>query len=70
MSRGLRLSLYFPADMLQEIQGEARRLRRSVSWIVQRAWKMAHADRGAPRTASAESTKDVPDPAKPPLRLP
>jgi len=34
-------SLYFPESMLQEIQKEAARLDRSLSWIVQRAWKTA-----------------------------
>ncbi|WP_428263301.1 TIGR04563 family protein [Haliangium sp.] len=34
-------SLYFPADMLKEIQHEAARQDRSLSWIVQKAWKIA-----------------------------
>jgi uncharacterized small protein (TIGR04563 family) len=34
-------SLYFPEAMLQEIKDEAARLDRSLSWVVQRAWKMA-----------------------------
>jgi uncharacterized small protein (TIGR04563 family) len=34
-------SLYFPELMLKEIQREADRLDRSLSWIVQRAWKTA-----------------------------
>ncbi len=34
-------SLYFPESMLQEIKEEAARLDRSLSWVVQRAWKMA-----------------------------
>ena len=33
-------SLYFPEAMLQEIKDEAARLDRSLSWVVQRAWKM------------------------------
>jgi uncharacterized small protein (TIGR04563 family) len=37
-------SLYFPEDMLREIQDEAKRQDRSLSWIVQRAWKEARAD--------------------------
>lgn len=36
-------SLYFPEDMLQEIQQEAARLDRSLSWIVQQGWKRARA---------------------------
>jgi uncharacterized small protein (TIGR04563 family) len=34
-------SLYFPETMLQEISEEASRLERSLSWVVQRAWKLA-----------------------------
>ncbi len=34
-------SLYFPEAMLDEIQKEAQRLQRSMSWVVQRAWKHA-----------------------------
>lgn len=34
-------SLYFPDEMLQEIQEEATRQDRSLSWIVQKAWKIA-----------------------------
>lgn len=34
-------SLYFPEEMLQEIQAEANRQDRSLSWIVQKAWKIA-----------------------------
>ena len=34
-------SLYFPEDMLKEIQDEAARQDRSLSWIVQKAWKIA-----------------------------
>ena len=37
-------SLYFPEDMLNEIQLEANRQDRSLSWIVQQAWKVARAD--------------------------
>ena len=34
-------SLYFPEEMLKEITEEARRLDRSMSWVVQRAWRVA-----------------------------
>ena len=37
-------SLYFPEDMLKEIQLEANRQDRSLSWIVQKAWKLARRD--------------------------
>ena len=36
-------SLYFPEDMLREIETEAQRLDRSLSWVVQHAWKLARA---------------------------
>jgi uncharacterized small protein (TIGR04563 family) len=34
-------SLYFPEEMLKEIQAEAARQDRSLSWIVQKAWRAA-----------------------------
>ncbi len=37
-------SLYFPEEMLEEIQREANRQDRSISWIVQQAWKVARND--------------------------
>ena len=37
-------SLYFPEDMLGEIQTQAERQDRSMSWIVQQAWKLARAE--------------------------
>ena len=37
-------SLYFPEEMLAEMRAEARRLDRSLSWTVQRAWKTARQD--------------------------
>jgi uncharacterized small protein (TIGR04563 family) len=37
-------SLYFPDEMLKEIQDEANRLDRSLSWIVQQAWRMARSE--------------------------
>ena len=37
-------SLYFPEEMLREIQEEATRQDRSLSWIVQKAWKLARKD--------------------------
>ncbi len=37
-------SLYFPEDMLNEIQAEANRQDRSLSWIVQQAWRCARGE--------------------------
>ena len=37
-------SLYFPEEMLKEIKAEAQRQDRSLSWIVQKAWKLARTE--------------------------
>jgi uncharacterized small protein (TIGR04563 family) len=37
-------SLYFPAEMLGEIQAEAARQDRSLSWVMQQAWRIAKSD--------------------------
>lgn len=37
-------SLYFPEELLEEIKAEAQRLDRSMSWVVQKAWRIAHKD--------------------------
>lgn len=44
MSSGVKQSLYFPENMLEEIQKEAKRQDRSISWIVQQAWRVARSD--------------------------
>ena len=58
-------SLYFPEEMLKEIGAEATRQDRSLSWIVQKAWKVARKDimnipsvEGVPRAQDEE--KDGP----------
>jgi len=51
-------SLYFPEDMLREIEHEADRQDRSLSWIVQQAWKIARAD-----LKKIPSPNDVLDPS-------
>lgn len=53
-------SLYFPEDMLEEIQREANRQDRSLSWIVQQAWKVARGD-----IRRMPSVNDVLSPAPP-----
>ena len=35
-------TVYFPEDILDEIVAEARRQGRSLSWLIQQAWKIAH----------------------------
>ena len=37
-------SLYFPEEMLADIKREALRQDRSLSWIVQQAWRIARED--------------------------
>ncbi len=49
-------SLYFPEEMLKEIQEEAARQDRSLSWIVQKAWKIARKD-----ILKYPSINDIPD---------
>lgn len=49
-------SLYFPEDMLKEIQAEAARQDRSLSWIVQKAWRIARTE-----IAKFPSINDLPD---------
>ena len=39
-----RQALYFPADMLAELQKEAMRQDRSISWLIQQAWKIARSE--------------------------
>jgi uncharacterized small protein (TIGR04563 family) len=34
-------TLYFPDEMLRDIAAEARRLDRSLSWVLQTAWGIA-----------------------------
>ena len=49
-------SLYFPETMLTEMKGESTRLSRSLSWIVQRAWKLARKEvRSLPGTNDVQS---------------
>jgi uncharacterized small protein (TIGR04563 family) len=51
-------SLYFPEEMLREIEEQAERQDRSLSWIVQQAWKIARTD-----LRRIPSPNDVLDPA-------
>lgn len=36
--------MYFPMEMLDEIREQAKRLDRSLSWVIQRAWTVAKAE--------------------------
>lgn len=53
-------SLYFPEEMLREIQEEATRQDRSLSWIMQQAWRSARA-----QIAKMPGMDDLHPPASP-----
>ena len=54
-------SLYFPEEMLEEIKHEAARLDRSLSWIIQRGWRLARETIKA-FPASNDGPDGMPDP--------
>jgi uncharacterized small protein (TIGR04563 family) len=56
---GRKRSFYLPDWMTRELEAEATRLDRSVSWILQRAWKLARADliRAARAKAAARAAQ-------------
>ena len=54
-------SLYFPDDMLREIQNEGARQDRSLSWIVQQAWRTARKDIMKIPSVDAELNSDAND---------
>ena len=56
-------SLYFPEDMLEEIQREATRQARSMSWVVQQAWRIARSE-----IRKLPSVNDVIDSSRDPRR--
>ncbi len=45
-----RVTICLGAKMMREVRAEAERLERPMSWIVQRAWRLAHARMRAART--------------------
>jgi uncharacterized small protein (TIGR04563 family) len=54
-------SLYFPKEMLAEIMREAIRLDRSLSWMVQQAWRIARNEVG--KLPSIDHVHATPDPS-------
>ena len=44
MPRTRRQALYFPQGMLGELQSEAKRQDRSISWLIQQAWKIGRSE--------------------------
>jgi uncharacterized small protein (TIGR04563 family) len=69
-SQKKKVTLYFNAGMLLETQKEALRQDRSVSWIIQAAWRLARDEvRLAPAALSgtpAPATDREPEPAAAP----
>jgi uncharacterized small protein (TIGR04563 family) len=57
-------SLYFPEEMLKEIGHEATRQDRSLSWIVQKAWKAARKDIMSVPAMNTGPDDDAAGPAK------
>jgi uncharacterized small protein (TIGR04563 family) len=56
-------SLYFPDDTLREIMKESVRLDRSLSWTVQRAWRVAREELA--KFPSVEPRGEVAPPERP-----
>ena len=44
MAAKKKLTLYFPEEMLEETKCEAERQDRSLSWIIQTAWRIARGE--------------------------
>ena len=58
-----KVTLYFNSGMLSETQKEAIRQDRSVSWIIQAAWKLARDEvRRLPGVGSAPASAGTPAP--------
>ena len=57
-SQKTKRSLYFPDEMLKEIGSEATRQDRSISWIVQKAWKASRKDIKSIPAVSDEPSED------------
>jgi len=62
VSQKRKVTLYFNAAMLAETQKEALRQDRSISWIIQAAWKIAREEvkRMPPALSSVNSTAAAP----------
>jgi uncharacterized small protein (TIGR04563 family) len=49
-----KLSIYFPDFVLREMEAEAKRLDRPLSWLILRAWKI-----GYPQMVADRAHKEV-----------
>jgi len=53
-----KLSFYLPEYMLREMQEQADRLERPLSWLIHRAWRIAHRELQLERQAR-EAARDA-----------
>jgi uncharacterized small protein (TIGR04563 family) len=65
-----KVTLYFSAGMLEETQREAIRQDRSISWIIQAAWRMSRDEVRKLPSAGGAPTQAQPAPAPPPPPTP
>lgn len=57
-----RQNLYFPGEMLTELQREAQRQDRSISWLIQQAWRISRGEmRRVPSTTDLVATSESKD---------
>jgi uncharacterized small protein (TIGR04563 family) len=64
-----KVTLYFSAAMLEETQREAIRQDRSISWIIQAAWRMSREEVRKLPSVAALSAPAAAESAAPPARL-
>jgi uncharacterized small protein (TIGR04563 family) len=61
-----KVTLYFSASMLEETQREAIRQDRSISWIIQAAWRISREEvRKLPSAAGVAGAASTTTPAEP-----
>jgi uncharacterized small protein (TIGR04563 family) len=61
-TRGEKLSLYIPGEVLADIRAEARRQQRSVSWLIRNAWRFARKSMDALPAAHEWNSDEGTDP--------
>ena len=54
----MKQSVYLSAPILREIRAEAKRLDRSIAWVVKHAWKISRAKIKESKGASKESERE------------
>ncbi len=59
-----KLSIYFPDFVLREMEAEAKRLDRPLSWLILRAWKIGYPQMVADRLAKEAARRPPPPQAE------